>query len=272
MLFPNGGCWMPNDEEPDAARAGRVPGSWLGDGVRARGSPDARTALCKRVLCPAGWGRGHRRDRLDAGRRGACLDQPGGRAAVRARVGTDRLAGAGRGTSRGISRGAGGARPARGEWDSRIYPDILGRLWAALECDGGRRRAACPRSAGTSSSTGAAPITSAAEAMGRCAAETRWGPSPLSIAARMPAGAISRGPAPMGASPMSPRSSWIISAQRHDPPPASSIFNAHAKRCIHRPPTAGSHARRVGHGLRKTGNWMSWSSSRWWVQPVTSST
>lgn len=28
------------------------------------------------------------------------------------------------------------AQASEGEWDSRIYPDVLGRLWAALECDG----------------------------------------------------------------------------------------------------------------------------------------
>ena len=45
--------------------------------------------------------------------------------------------------------------------DSRTYPDALRRLWAALECAGAGRRAGLGGARATSSSTGAAPTTSA---------------------------------------------------------------------------------------------------------------
>ena len=195
-----------------ARRAGRLPGCALGDGLPARRRGPADGAAQARAG-PAGEARGHRRDRLDA----RMAKRASGPAAAELRfapgVGMTDMRG-GRWDIDGISRGVGGrGRRGRARTAAPI-PTLSGgsgphsRAMAPATC-------CCPRSAGTSSWTGAAPITSVAVAMGRCAGATRWRRWPSSIAART---STATRPGGSGRSPTSPRSCWITSAcERRDP-------------------------------------------------------
>ena len=68
---------------------------------------------------------------------------------------------------------SGSTRATDGVLRSERYPDALGRVWSALRCRDGRRGPAVGRARATSSSTGAAPTTSAAARTAPCTPTTR---------------------------------------------------------------------------------------------------
>ena len=214
-----GGCCRRATRRADGGRDRRLPRRALGHGLRARPEPPRRAGAarggrrCRRSRASTWWRASRAR------RRRSC--ERARRAALRARRRARTIGAAGAGRVEG-ELDALDLDVADGRVDSRDYPDALGRLWSALNLPALRRRAASAHRPATSSSTGVAPTTWAAEATARST-----GTTPRRAAARRPepahgAGAVvDHGRDPNGARPLPVGSLAPDDRRQRDPPSAS---------------------------------------------------